>query len=351
MTNKDILKAFSGLDADTVIACAPGKAPQRKNRLVLRVVAIAASVALLVSAVVVSTRLLNREDENQPDVPSETITPDEKTEYIMYIDVGMDANAPPLETDKFTVKTDSADDLDLSHSDRTKREKDGNTPDKISLDLLGNHWDLEYNRTFERGLYHSDNFSHLGIYDEYDSDEAVAYINKANGELMFLSDKKIDRTAEGDFSIEEGKKAAKEILAILYGEEVLEYYGEPIFSDTVLENNLSLGQEVLIKVVYEKAALGYRTDDRITIKFNREGKLVCVNALKRNIMSRVEEDITKEQTDKALNVLKQQFPNDKIESAIISVAADGKYYITTTVIRYLSMHPVRYPLKLAMNIQ
>ena len=88
MTNKDILKAFSGLDADTVIACAPGGAPQRKNRLVLRVVAIAACVALLVSAVVVSTLLLNREDENQPDVPNEITEPNnEKKKYEMYINV------------------------------------------------------------------------------------------------------------------------------------------------------------------------------------------------------------------------------------------------------------------------
>ncbi|MBQ7375724.1 MAG: hypothetical protein IJW52_02465 [Clostridia bacterium] len=351
MKKEDIFNAFEELDPKFIEEAAPKMNKVKKNTFVLRIAAVAACVALLVSVVVVSTLMLNREDEDPPDVPSETITPDEKAEYIMYIDVGMDANAPPLETDKFTVKTDSAEELDLSCLNRIEKESVENTTNQISLDLLNNHWKLEYNRTFERGLYHSDNFSHLGTYDEYVSDDAVVYINKINGELMFLSDKEIDRTAEGDFSIEEGKQAAKEILAILYGEEVLEYYGEPIFSDTVLENNLSLGQEVLIKVVYEKAALGYRTDDRITVKFNREGKLVSINAMKRNTMTRVEEDITKEQTDKALNVLKQQFPNDKIESAIISVAADGKYYITTTVIRYLSMHPVRYPLKLAMNIQ
>lgn len=351
MKKEDIFNAFEELDPKFVEEAAPKMNKVKKNTFVLRIAAVAACVALLVSAIVVSTLMLNREDENQPDVPSEAITPDKNTGYIMYIDTAMDANAPIIEADKFTVKTDSAEELDLSCLNRIEKERAENTPNQISLDLLSNHWKLEYNRTFERDLYHSDNFSYLGIYDEYDSDEAVAYINKANGELMFLSDKKIDRTAEGDFSIEEGKQAAKEILAILYGEEVLEYYGEPIFSDTVLENNLSLGQEVLIKVVYEKAALGYRTDDRITIKFNREGKLVSINAMKRNTMTRVEEDITKEQADKALNVLKQQFPNDKIESTIISIAADGNYYVTVTITKYLSMHPVSYPLRLSINIQ
>ena len=197
----------------------------------------------------------------------------------------------------------------------------------------------------------SDNFSHLGIYDEYTSDGVTIYINKANGELMFLSDNKIDRTAEGDFTAEEAVKDAEEILVLLYGKEVFEYYGEPVLVDKVAENNINGAQQYVLKVVYEKNVLGYRTDDRITVKFNMEGKLVSVNAMKRNTMSRVEQDITKEQVDTALSVLIEQIPDDKIESLRISVAADGNYYITADVIRYLSMHPAYYPLRFSINIQ
>lgn len=348
MTNKNILKAFSALDADIVIGCEPSAAPvvnkKKKKPIVLRLVAVAACVALLATGIVVGTLLLNREDD-QPDVLAE------KTEYVVYIDAAMDANAPPIETDKFTVKTDTADELDISCLKKVKIERLEGTPDKISLNLLNNHWDAEYNRTFERGLYKSDNFSHLGIYDEYTSGGVTIYINKANGELMYLSDNKIDRAAEGDFTAEEAVKEAEEILVLLYGNEVFEYYGEPVFVDKVAESNINGAQQYVLKVVYEKNVLGYRTDDRITVKFNMEGKLVSVNAMKRNTMSCVEQDITKEQVDKALSVLIEQIPDDKIESLRISVAADGNYYITADVIRYLSMHPIRYSLRFSINIQ
>ena len=348
MTNKNILKAFSALDADIVIGCEPSAAPvvnkKKRKPIVLRLVAVAACVALLATGIVVGTLLLNREDD-QPDVLAE------KTEYVVYIEGAMDANAPPIETDKFTVKTDTGDELDISCLNKVKIERLEGTPDKISLNLLNNHWDAEYSRTFERGLYRSDNFSHLGIYDEYISDAVTVYINKANGELMFLSDNEINRAAEGDFTAEEAVKDAEEILVLLYGKEVFEYYGEPVLVDKVAENNINGAQQYVLKVVYEKNVLGYRTDDRITVKFNMEGKLVSVNAMKRNTMARVEQDITKEQVDKALSVLIEQIPDDKIESLRISVAADGNYYITADVIRYLSMHPIRYPLRFSINIQ
>ena len=348
MTNKNILKAFSALDADIVIGCEPSAAPvvnkKKRKPIVLRLVAVAACVALLATGIVVGTLLLNREDD-QPDVLAE------KTEYVVYIEGAMDANAPPIETDKFTVKTDTGDELDISCLKKVKIERLEGTPDKISLNLLNNHWDAEYSRTFERGLYRSDNFSHLGIYDEYISDAVTVYINKANGELMFLSDNEINRAAEGDFTAEEAVKDAEEILVLLYGKEVFEYYGEPVLVDKVAENNINGAQQYVLKVVYEKNVLGYRTDDRITVKFNMEGKLVSVNAMKRNTMARVEQDITKEQADKALSVLIEQIPDDKIESLRISVAADGNYYITADVIRYLSMHPIRYPLRFSINIQ
>lgn len=348
MTNKNILKAFSALDADIVIGCEPSAAPvinkKKRTPIVLRLVAVAACVALLATGIVVGTLLLNREDD-QPDVLAE------KTEYVVYIEGAMDANAPPIETDKFTVKTDTGDELDISCLNKVKIERLEGTPDKISLNLLNNHWDAEYSRTFERGLYKSDNFSHLGIYDEYISDAVTVYINKANGELMFLSDNEINRAAEGDFTAEEAVKDAEEILVLLYGKEVFEYYGEPVLVDKVAENNINGAQQYVLKVVYEKNVLGYRTDDRITVKFNMEGKLVSVNAMKRNTMARVEQDITKEQADKALSVLIEQIPDDKIESLRISVAADGNYYITADVIRYLSMYPIRYPLRFSINIQ
>ena len=71
MKKEDIFEALGDIDTDAVLSAAPKMPARKKNTFVLRLVAVAACIALLISAAVVSTLLLNREDENQPDVPSE----------------------------------------------------------------------------------------------------------------------------------------------------------------------------------------------------------------------------------------------------------------------------------------
>ena len=71
MKKEDIFEALGDIDAEVVLNAAPKINKVKKNTCVLRIAAVAACVALLVSAVVISTLLLNREDENQPDVSTE----------------------------------------------------------------------------------------------------------------------------------------------------------------------------------------------------------------------------------------------------------------------------------------
>ena len=64
MKKEDIFEALGDIDADVVLSAAPKMRARKKNTFVLRLAAVAACVALLVSAVVVSTLLLNREDKD-----------------------------------------------------------------------------------------------------------------------------------------------------------------------------------------------------------------------------------------------------------------------------------------------
>ncbi|MBR0454389.1 MAG: hypothetical protein IIX25_01880, partial [Clostridia bacterium] len=83
MTNKNILKAFSALDADIVIGCEPSAAPvvnkKKRKSIVLRLVAVAACVALLVGGVIVGTLMFNQDDD-------ETIVKDDEIKYVLYRD-------------------------------------------------------------------------------------------------------------------------------------------------------------------------------------------------------------------------------------------------------------------------
>ena len=287
MTNKDILKAFSGLDADTVIACAPGKAPQRKNRLVLRVVAIAACLALLVSAVVVSTLLLNREDENQPDVPSDvTEQGDGRVKYVMYVDHSA-SSAPfnSIENDSYTVEIRDQKDISFSLSNRNQVDRIKGTEDALSINLLGKNWTLNYSKTFSVGLDKSDRFAHLGIYTEYRTDGKTVDLNSVTNEIIYLSDLKAEVDVDGDFSAKDAILVADKILASLYGDKALEYYEEPI-------SVASSAGEKVIYIMYQKSAYGYSTAENILIGFNRKGELLSINALNSSRPSSVESVLT-----------------------------------------------------------
>lgn len=324
MTNKDILKAFSGLDADTVIACAPGGAPQRKNRLVLRVVAIAACVALLVSAVVVSTLLLNREDEGQSDVPSDVTEPNaEKVNYVIYADF-QTGSIPEFEGgDNYTLEAAPIGNKNFSLSDRTKVEKPENTLDALILKLQEKEEEFEYVRTFSTPLASSKKFSHLGIMNEYKTKGEMVRVNASSGEILFYANTKGDKVESGDFTTEkQAKEKAEKVLVELYGEKVLEEYTFDHFYGTDEDKKTC-------SILYVKKVLGYSTDDDILIKFNTQGELIGINANKKGTMARAEEDLTREQIEDAIKVLNEKDPGSPSRSIQLLIDSEGDYYLMT----------------------
>ena len=152
MTNKNILKAFSALDADIVIGCEPSAAPvvnkKKRKPIVLRLVAVAACVALLATGIVVGTLLLNRKDD-QPDVPS---VPMEKT-YEMYMNFssGDELDLSISENENVELKPSSEKDFNLFLSEN-KIEKPANISDSIDVKIGGNSFSLSYDYAYETVL-------------------------------------------------------------------------------------------------------------------------------------------------------------------------------------------------------
>ena len=324
MKKEDIFNAFEELDPKFVEEAAPKMNKVKKNTFVLRIAAVAACVALIVSAIVVSTLMLNREDENQPDVPSDvTEQGDGKVKYVIYRDF-QTGSLPTFEGgENYTLEAAPISNKNFSFSDRTPVEKSKDTAEKITLNLYGMKTELAHTITFTTALLTSEKFAHLGVYNEYRWGSKVVEINPTTNEIQFYTDTNVNKKAEGDFTREQAKEMAEKILVELYGEDALDYYTFDTF--------LSSGQEKVttIGVLYVKKVLGFSTDDNVLIKFNAAGELISINAKKRRSMERAEQDITKEQIEAAVNVLRETYPSWNMTKPELLIDSEGDYYISS----------------------
>ena len=330
MTNKDILKAFSGLDADTVIACAPGGAPQRKNRLVLRVVAIAACLALLVSAVVVSTLLLNREDENQPDVPSDVTEPNnEKKKYEMYVNVSAGESVDTNISANENVVLKPADQKNFSlFSSKNKIDIPENIPNSINLKIGEKSYSLNCHSAVTTAIDNSQKFKDLGTIVKYHNEEATVEIIAATEEIALFLDYEVSRNIDGDFSADEAKQAAEILFTQLYGEDFLDDYE---YDKTATTNDES---EKTHYLYYKRTVWGFETDDYIMIRYNFNGELVAFNAYGKGMMEFAEEDLTKEDIEGAIAAVTETFSDTwYIGNSKITLDSEGDYYLETYLVR------------------
>ena len=332
MTNKDILKAFSGLDADTVIACAPGGTPQRKNKLVLRVVAIAACLALLVSAVVVSTLLLNREDENQPDVPSDVTEPNnEKKKYEMYVNVSAGESGDTNISANENVVFKPSDQKNFSlFSSKNKIDRPANAPDTFTVKIGDESYSLEYKYSFTTAIDAAQKFESLGKYIIYESadKEITAKISATNQEVVQFSNGRVEKKVDGDFTAEEAKQAADELLAEMYGESFLDEY------ECSGPNTTDNQRYKMHSVYYTRKAFGVATEEYIFVDYNFKGELLLVNATRKGLMEFAEEDLTKEDIEGAIAAVTETFSDTwDIGNSTLTLDSEGDYYLETYLVR------------------
>ena len=281
MKKEDIFEALGDIDADVVLSAAPKMNKVKKNTFVLRLVAVAACIALLISAVVVSTLLLNREDENQPEVPSDsnesdnpTELPVKEVEYFMYADF---ATSSSEEASDSKIPFKSNGEKIFSNTRLAKVDKPENAPDTVEITIQGKKYSAEYLASEITHLFSSEKFREFMPISKY-SDRNRDYMIEldAKGTLRFFIDFEPNRRAEGNFTEEEAIEKARAIVAELYGAEVFDRYNEvrAIYS----ENNG--GREKDIHVYFERKIFGMNTEDNISLSFNMEGELLAINAKK-----------------------------------------------------------------------
>ncbi len=329
MTNKNILKAFSALDADIVIGCEPSAAPvinkKKRTPIVLRLVAVAACVALLATGIVVGTLLLNREDD-QPDVPS---VPTKKT-YEMYMNfsAGDELDLSISENENVELKPSSEKNFDL-FSMGNKIEKPENISDSIDVKIGGKSFSFNYDSAYETALNNIQKFESFAnnvVYKTNDDSITVEF-SALTKDLVFFSDWQTEDNVSGEFTAEEAKQAADELLCEIYGENFLEEY------ECTKTNTTDNQRDKMYSVYYMRKAFGYETDDCIFVDFNFEGELLLINAYRKGIMEFVEEDLTKEDIEGAIAAVTETFSDTwYIGNSEIILDSEGDYYLMTYLV-------------------
>ena len=318
MTNKNILKAFSALDADIVIGCEPSAAPvinkKKRTPIVLRLVAVAACVALLVGGVIVGTLMFNQDDE-------ETIVKDDEIKYVLYGDFQAGFTPDFNDSENYTIDVASIDQKNFLLSNRTIIDSFADAEEEIEFNLYGTTTEFLLTRTLTTPLISSDRFAHLGIINEYRMDGKVIEVNPTTKEMQFFTNMNVDKSVDGDFTEAQAKEMSEKILVELYGEDALEYYE--------FDGFMNSGQDGIKtrSVLYVKKVFGYSTDDDVLIKFNAKGELITVNAKKRKTMERAEQDLTRDQIDKAIKVLKDEYSDWNISVPQLLIDSEGDYYL------------------------
>ena len=332
MKKEDIFEALGDIDAEVVLNAAPKMNKVKKNTFVLRLVAVAACVVLLVSAVVVSTLVLNREDENQPDVPSDsnesdnpTELPDKEVEYFMYADFSTSSSGEASDS-KIPFKSNGK--KIFSNTRLAKIDKPENAPDTVEITIQGKKYSAEYLASEITHLFSSEKFREFMPISKYsDRNREYSIELDAKGTLRLFIDFEPNRSAEGNFTEEEAIEKARAIVAELYGDEVFDRYNEVRVSYS--ENNG--GREKAFYVYFERKIFGMDTEDNISLDFNMEGELLAINAKKMGTMASAEQDLTQEDIDNAIKAFSETFENaggwHYSAPSWLVIDSEGDYYL------------------------
>lgn len=329
MTNKNILKAFSALDADIVIGCEPSGAPvinkKKRTPIVLRLVAIAACVALLATGIVVGTLLLNREDD-QPDVPS---VPTKKT-YEMYMNfsAGDELDLSISENEKVELKPSSEKNFDL-FSTGNKIEKPANISDSIDINFGGKSYSLNCFSAYTTAIDNAQKFKNFGTIAMYRSDDRKTMVEMIaeTKEIALFLDLEVSRNIDGDFSADEAKQAAEMLFIQLYGEG---FFNDYEYDGTTTSNE---EREKVYSLCYKRTVWGFDTDDSVVIVYNFNGELVSFNAYGKGMMEFAEEDLTKEEIEGAIAAVTETFSDTwYIGNSTLTLDSEGDYYLMTYLV-------------------
>ena len=241
-------------------------------------------------------------------------------QYIIYSEYGIPikSNLPSEQ-----IQTNPVDKKDFSFMTHTEDvEKPDNIGNTHTLNIAGQSYNLDYDRTYRTALYSSDELKSHAEVISFKNDYISARFRASDGTLLFFSDLNINGHVSGNLTENEAKELAKETLTEVYGDDILNEY---VFDHVLFTENQLTTQ---YGVIYTKYVHGMPTNDKLQISFNMKGQLISIHSKYFGIYDTAEEHFTKEQIDNAFAYLKSALGDEyNIYSTILTVDSLGDYYL------------------------
>lgn len=250
-------------------------------------------------------------------------------QYTIYLETQNSNNYSDASNTKETVypKTDGVNikTANLDFYNNKLSVESSTAPKNINASIGGVTIEAELVDTWGKPFPASQNkqLASIGGTNVYNSNNKLFLeIREQTNEVLQYFNHNISWSAQGDFTKEQGKEKAVQLLIELYGEQVTNKYD--IISCEYM--NEQFGNFVSIR--FARFLGGCRTEDRIGVLYNLSGELVCINAAKFGYATAYESAITEDMVSRAEQVLRMHFdidPNDDI--FFIDFASDGIPYL------------------------
>lgn len=263
----------------------------------------------------------NRVEEDQG---SESATEKEPVKYVIYTDHSLgntatDGGDSQIETKPATEKT-------FSFKNEKEIERLDSAVNTYKFTVAGKTYEAKFSKSYETAAGAAEKvrkYSKYNTYFEPMTTKIYITVNDTTGEVEFASVGFDIRYVDGDLTEESAKEKADSIIKGMYGEDALDgyEYDGAIKSDTQTAKQIS--------VDYVRKVWGFDTEDTISVNLNMQGELLSINALGRGSMLNAEEEVTKEEIEAAIAVLKSKYSANWTigDNATLVIDTEGDYYV------------------------
>lgn len=289
---------------------------------------------------------------NKPTVDNTTAKSEPaEIEYVIYYEASSEGMVAIKDENSHAsnIRIESAAEMDFYYLDQTDISTEVENK-IINLVLPNTNTEVSYIRSFSNSFAYSanTNLKKYAYYNEYKAIESehnlIVRYRQNDNELVFFSQAGT-RETNGPLTEQEAKTLADAFLIEKYGSQFFAEY--PHYAIAHSQDN----RRFTLAVVYQKYICGYPTTDEVIVKYNMNGELVALNAMKKGIFDDVESSITADKIANAETALLSAISSEwSINYKELALDVDGNCYLMVYASRDNPNFPFQDLVELYINI-
>ena len=224
-----------------------------------------------------------------------------------------------------------ASEKNFTYSSKTKKEEDKKAEKTYKMKFDEKELALKYSKSYENEASDSKKMKAFSKYHVYSDAMSGSYMefNATTEEVTLFSGGNVHLSAGSlNFSKEEAKEKAADIIEQLYGKDTLDSYQ---YYDTIITDNQS---QTSYTAVYMRDVWNFKTEDKISVTFNKDGEFFGINAKNKGTLEKAEKDLSEKEIENAIAKLNDTFSDEwNIHEPSLIRDVNGDYYIQCFIYR------------------